>query len=55
MWNAASSCFYRKAKDRMKKISILIPCYNEVENVDAISAAIEKTLKEDLILYFLYL
>ena len=48
MWNAASSCFYRKAKDRMKKISILIPCYNEVENVDAISAAIEKTLKEDL-------
>lgn len=31
-----------------KKISILVPCYNEVENVDAISAAIEKVLLQDL-------
>ena len=35
----------------MKKISILIPCFNEVENVEGISAAIEKVLKEQLSSY----
>ena len=35
----------------MKKISILIPCYNEVENVEGISAAVEKVLKQDLSQY----
>lgn len=32
----------------MKKISILIPCYNEVENVDAICAAVSDIMKEKL-------
>ena len=32
----------------MKKISILIPCFNEVENVEPISAAVENVLKEKL-------
>ncbi len=32
----------------MKKISILIPCYNEVENVEGISSAVEKVLKTEL-------
>ncbi len=35
----------------MKKISILIPCFNEVENVEGISAAVEKVLKEKLSRY----
>ncbi|MCR5671147.1 MAG: glycosyltransferase family 2 protein [Butyrivibrio sp.] len=32
----------------MKKISILIPCFNEEENVEAIAKAVEDTLKKDL-------
>ena len=32
----------------MKKISILIPCFNEVENVAGISAAVEEILKTKL-------
>ncbi len=32
----------------MKKISVLIPCYNEEENVEAISQAVVKTLTRDL-------
>lgn len=32
----------------MKKISIMIPCYNEVENIEAISVAAEKILKAEL-------
>lgn len=32
----------------MKKISILIPCYNEVENIDAICAAVSDIMKEKL-------
>ncbi len=32
----------------MKKISILIPCFNEVENVVSISAAVEEVLKNQL-------
>ena len=35
----------------MKKISILIPCFNEVENVEPISAAVEKVLQEKLSAY----
>ena len=31
-----------------KKISILIPCFNEVENVEGISAAVEEVIKKDL-------
>ena len=32
----------------MKKISVLIPCYNEEENVVPISEAVIKTLQKDL-------
>ncbi len=32
----------------MKKISVLIPCYNEEENVEPISQAVVKTLERDL-------
>ncbi len=32
----------------MKKISILIPCFNEVENVEAISAAVEQEIIKSL-------
>ena len=32
----------------MKKISVLIPCYNEQENVEAISKAVLETLTRDL-------
>ena len=32
----------------MKKISILIPCYNEEENVGPISEAVVETLERDL-------
>lgn len=32
----------------MKKISILIPCYNEVENVEAISKAVEDVIVKEL-------
>lgn len=35
----------------MKKISILIPCFNEVENVEGISAAVEKVLVDKLPAY----
>lgn len=35
----------------MKKISILIPCYNEVENVEPISFAVENVLQEALSRY----
>lgn len=35
----------------MKKISIMIPCYNEVENVRAISEAVERILEEKLTSY----
>ena len=33
---------------QMKKISILIPCYNEEENVGPISEEIVKTIERDL-------
>lgn len=36
---------------RMKKISILIPCYNEVENIEPMSFAVENVLKEALSQY----
>lgn len=32
----------------MKKISVMIPCYNEVENVQPISEAVVKVLEKDL-------
>ena len=32
----------------MKKISVLIPCYNEEENVEPISQAVVETLERDL-------
>ena len=32
----------------MKKLSILIPCYNEEENVVPISQAVIETLERDL-------
>lgn len=32
----------------MKKISVLIPCYNEEDNVEAISQAVLQTLQKDL-------
>lgn len=32
----------------MKKISILIPCYNEIENVDLMAEAVQKILQEEL-------
>lgn len=35
----------------MKKISILIPCFNEVENVDQIAVAVENILREKLSQY----
>ena len=35
----------------MKKISILIPCYNEEENIEAICAAVEETLIRDCSAY----
>lgn len=35
----------------MKKISIMIPCYNEIENVKPISEAIVKVLTEELAQY----
>ena len=35
----------------MKKISVLIPCYNEQENVVAISKAVENILMNELSSY----
>ena len=35
----------------MKKISILIPCYNEIDNVEPMSFAVENVLKEALSQY----
>jgi len=35
----------------MKKISILIPCFNEVENVAAIAGAVEEELQKNLLSY----
>ena len=35
----------------MKKISVLIPCYNEVENVGPISKAVEDIIKKELSQY----
>ncbi len=35
----------------MKKISIMIPCYNEVDNVEPMSFAVENVLKETLSQY----
>ncbi len=32
----------------MKKISIMIPCFNEIENVEAIAEAVEKEITESL-------
>ncbi|MBR6323179.1 MAG: glycosyltransferase, partial [Lachnospiraceae bacterium] len=32
----------------MKKISVVIPCYNEEENVQAITEAVEKEFREQL-------
>ena len=40
-----------KDKADKKKISILIPCYNEVENVRAISEAVESVLRDELSRY----
>ena len=36
---------------QMKKISVLIPCYNEVENVEPMSFAVENVMKEALSQY----
>ena len=36
---------------KMKKISILIPCYNEIDNVEPMSFAVENVLKEALSQY----
>lgn len=36
---------------KMKKISVLIPCYNEVDNVEPMSFAVTNVLKEALPLY----
>ncbi len=38
----------KKCEENMKKISILIPCYNEVENVDLMAMAVENVLNEAL-------
>lgn len=38
----------KKYKETMKKISILIPCYNEVDNVEPISFAVVNILQEVL-------
>ena len=35
----------------MKKISILIPCYNEVENVVPMSEAVQQIMREQLSMY----
>ncbi len=35
----------------MKKISIMIPCYNEVENVEPMSVAVENVMRETLSQY----
>lgn len=35
----------------MKKISVIIPCYNEQDNVRSICAAVQKTLHTDLPMY----
>lgn len=35
----------------MKKISILIPCYNEIENVEPISASVVNILEKELLRY----
>ena len=35
----------------MKKISVMIPCYNEVENIVPISEAVVKILEEKLSQY----
>ena len=32
----------------MKTISIMIPCYNEIENVEAMADAVREMLKKDL-------
>ena len=32
----------------MKKISVMIPCYNEEENVREIAAAVKEVLERDL-------
>ena len=32
----------------MKKISIVVPCYNEEENVEALATAIKETFRKDL-------
>ena len=39
----------------MKKISIMIPCYNEVENVEPISEAVVQVMNEKLPQYDLSL
>ena len=36
----------------MKKVSIMIPCYNEEENVREIAVAVENVIKEQLKEYF---
>ena len=33
---------------KMKKISVMIPCFNEVENVEPISEAVVKMLETEL-------
>ena len=32
----------------MKKISVMVPCYNEVENIDAMSEAIVHIMEQEL-------
>ena len=36
---------------KMKKISIMIPCYNEVENVEPMSFAVVNVMEEALSRY----
>lgn len=40
-----------RGNNSMKKISIMIPCYNEVENVEAISEAVVKEMETELSQY----
>jgi glycosyltransferase involved in cell wall biosynthesis len=44
------NCYDQNKKDKklMKKLSVLIPCYNEEENVGPISQAVIETLTRDL-------
>ncbi|MCF0130880.1 MAG: glycosyltransferase family 2 protein [Pseudobutyrivibrio sp.] len=37
--------------NKKKKISVMIPCYNEVENIEGITSAVDRILKEELSQY----